>query len=68
MDSQHRRETNSQANASPAADAPSWPATVTAFPTLQHSQTVPSESSHRYPDPCQPHGYIGVVRDERVSD
>jgi len=62
MESQHRRELNSRVNASPAADAP-W--RTTAFPTLQHSQSVPSESCHRRPDPRRPHGYTGVVRDDR---
>jgi len=65
MESQHRRELNFRVNASPAADAP-WRAT--AFPTLQCLQSVPSESSHRRPDPRQPHDYTGVVRDDRVSD
>jgi hypothetical protein len=65
MESQHRRELNFGASASPAADA-SWGAT--AFPTLQHPQSVPSESSHRRPDPRQPHGHTGVVRDDGVSD
>ena len=61
---QHRRELNFRVNASPAADSPR----TTSFPTLQHPQSVLFESSHRRPDPRQPHGYTGVVRDDRVSD
>ena len=64
MESQHRRELNFQVNAAPAVDAP-WRAT--ALPTLQHP-SVPSESSHRHPDPRQLHDYTGVVQDESVSD
>lgn len=65
QDSQHRRELNLRVNASPVADTP-WRAT--AFPTLQHPQSAPSESSHRRPDPSQAYGYSGVVQDEGVSD
>lgn len=59
-------ESNFRMNASPAADAP-WRATVSR--TLQHPQgpqPVPSESCHRRPDPCRPHGYTDVVRDDRL--
>lgn len=62
MESQHRREFNFRASSSSAADAP-WRATP--LPSVQR-QSVPSESSHRHPDPRQSHGYSGLVHDDRV--